>query len=179
MIEPATGENMMQPNAPIWVGLAIVLATALGAAQHGTRGGEWTRYGGDPGSTKYAPLDQINKDNVSQLRVAWRRPAVDSSITAKAVDFSYSNNFRATPLMIDGVLYSPNGIGLIEAFHPETGKTLWVQTPFPDEPAQGLRGDSARGVAQRSDGNERRLFAVRGEYLIALDTRTRKPVTAF
>ena len=81
--------------------------------------------------------------------------------------------------MIDGVLYSPNGIGLVEAFHPGTGKTLWVQEPFPDEPAQGLRGDSARGVSQGSDGNQRRLFVIRGEYLIALDARTGKPVTSF
>ncbi|HEY3042810.1 MAG TPA: PQQ-binding-like beta-propeller repeat protein [Vicinamibacterales bacterium] len=169
----------MRTNTPVWVGLGIVLATAFGAAQQGTRGGEWTRYGGDSGSTKYAPLDQINKGNVSQLRVAWRRPAVDASISSRVPDFSYSNNFRATPLMIDGVLYSPNGIGLVEAFHPGTGKTLWVQEPFPDEPVQGLRGDSARGVTEWSDGNERRLFVVRGEYLIALDARTGKPLTSF
>ena len=169
----------MRTHVLILVGLGVVLATVSGAAQQGTRGGEWTRYGGDPGSTKYAPLDQINKGNVSQLRVAWRRPAVDPSISSRVPDFSHSNNFRATPLMIDGVLYSPNGIGLVEAFHPGTGKTLWVQEPFPDEPAQGLRGDSARGVTYWSDGTQRRLFAVRGEYLIALDARTGKPQTAF
>ena len=161
------------------VSLGIVLATASGAAQQGPRGGEWTRYGGDSGSTRYAPLDQINKGNVSQLRVAWRRPAVDSSISAKVPDFAYSNNFRATPLMIGGVLYGPNGIGLIEAFHPGTGNTLWVQEPFSDEPAQGLRGDSVRGVSYWADGTERRLFVVRGEHLIALDAGTGKPLTAF
>ena len=169
----------MRTPSPILVSLGVVLATAFGAAQQGSRGGEWTRYGGDSGSTKYAPIDQINKSNVSQLRVAWRRPAVDPSISSKVPDFSYSNNFRATPLMIDGVLYSPNGIGLVEAFHPGTGKTLWVQEPFPDEPGQGLRGDSARGVTYWSDGTQRRLYLVRGEYLIALDARTGKPVTAF
>ena len=113
-------------------GVAVVLGTAAPGAQQGARGGEWARYGGDAGTTKYAPLDQINKDNVSRLRIAWRRPAVDPSISSKAPDFSYSGNFRATPLMIGGVLYSPNGIGLVEAFHPGTGKTLWVQDPFPD-----------------------------------------------
>ena len=117
--------------------MSIVLGTAFAAAQQGARGGEWTRYGGDAGTTKYAPLDQINKDNVSQLRIAWRRPAVDPSISSKDPDFSYSGNFRATPLMIGGVLYSPNGIGLVEAFHPGTGKTLWVQEPFPDEAGTG------------------------------------------
>ena len=104
------------------VGVAVVLGSALAAAQQGARGGEWTRYGGDAGTSKYAPLDQINKGNVAQLGVAWRRPAVDSSITSRRPDFSYSNNFRATPLMIDGVLYSPDGIGLVEAFDPGTGQ---------------------------------------------------------
>ena len=92
------------------VGLGILALAAVSAAQQGATSGEWTRYGGDPGSTKYAPLDQISKDNVSQLRVAWRRPAVDPSVSSRVPGFSYSNNFRATPLMIDGVLYSPNGI---------------------------------------------------------------------
>jgi quinoprotein glucose dehydrogenase len=161
------------------VGVAIVLGTAVAAAQQGARGGEWTRYGGDAGTTKYAPLDQINKDNVSRLRVAWRRPAVDANVSSRVPDFSYSNNFRATPLMTGGLLYSPNGIGLVEAFHPGTGKTLWVQEPFPDDPGQGLRGDSARGVAYWTDGTERRLFVIRGEYLIALDPGTGKPLTTF
>ena len=66
------------------VGVAIVLGTAFAAAQQGARGGEWTRYGGDAGATRYAPLDQINKDNVSQLRVAWRRPGVDASISRRS-----------------------------------------------------------------------------------------------
>ena len=43
---------------------------------------------------------------------------------------SSSNNFRAAPLMIGGVLYSPNGVGVVEAFHPGTGKTLRVQEPL-------------------------------------------------
>ena len=150
-----------------------------GGAQQGAGRGEWTRYGGDPGSTKYAPLDQINKSNISQLRIAWRRPAVDPSISSRVPQFSYSNNFRSTPLMIDGVLYSPNGIGLVEAFHPATGKTLWVQQPFPDEPAQGLRGDSTRGITYWTDGTERRLYVVRGEYLIALDLRSGQPIPSF
>ncbi len=161
------------------IGIAVALGTTFVAAQQGSRGGEWTRYGADSGATRYAPLDQINKDNVARLRMAWRRPAVDPSISSRVPGFSHSNNYRSTPLMVGGVLYSPNGIGLVEAFHPGTGKTLWVQEPFPDEPGQGLRGDSARSVVYWSNGNDRRLYLIRGEYLIALDARTGKPVTAF
>ena len=75
----------------------------------------WRSYGGDPGSTKYAPLDQINRTNVKNLRIAWRRPAVDPLLSGKDPKLQVPNNFRATPLMIGGVLYSPNGVGLVEA----------------------------------------------------------------
>jgi quinoprotein glucose dehydrogenase len=156
--------------------VAVALVTAIGEAQHGAANGEWRSHGGDPGSTKYAALDQINKDNVSRLRIAWRRPAVDPSLIGGVADFSYSHDFRATPLMIDGVLYSSNGIGLVEAFDPGSGKTRWIQRPFPDEPDRGLRGNSTRGIAYWSQGSERRLFVIRGEYLIALDPATGTPV---
>ena len=36
------------------------------------RKGEWRAYAGEPGSTKYSPLDQINKENAKTLRIAWR-----------------------------------------------------------------------------------------------------------
>ena len=153
-----------------------LLAAAAGNAQQGAAGGEWRWHSGDPGSTKYAPLDQIDKDNVARLQIAWRRPAVDGSITKKKPDFSFSRDFRATPLMIAGTLYSPNGIGLVEAFHPGTGRTVWVQQPFADEPQQGLAGDSTRSVAYWADAKQQRLFAIRGEYLVALDPRTGAPV---
>jgi quinoprotein glucose dehydrogenase len=160
------------------VGVVVLLGAAFVAAQQGARGGSWTSYSGDPGATKYAPLDQIDKTNLARLHIAWQRPSVDAALASRSADFTSSNNFRATPLMIDGVLYSPNGIGLVEAFHPATGKTIWVQEPFRDEPG-GLRGDSARGVAYWSEGGDRRLFSVRGEYLVALDPPTGKPVSGF
>ena len=53
--------------------LGLMCGTALSAsAQQGASGGEWRHYGGDLGSTKYSPLDQINRDNVGDLQVAWR-----------------------------------------------------------------------------------------------------------
>ena len=158
--------------------IALLLA-APGHAQQGARGGEWRWHSGDLGSTKFSPLDQINKGNVDRLRVAWRRPGVDPSISAKVPGFSFSHDFRATPLMIEGTLYSPNGIGLVEAFNPATGKTVWVQQPFADEPGQGLQGASTRSIAYWRQGTEQRIFVIRGEYLIALDARTGRPVATW
>jgi quinoprotein glucose dehydrogenase len=159
--------------------LAIGALSGTLTAQNGPNRGEWRSHGADAASTRYAALDQITQANVAKLRIAWRRPAVDASLLTGAPDLSYSHDFRATPLMIDGVLYASNGIGLVEAFHPGTGKTIWVQTPFTDEANRGLSGVSTRGISYWTDGRERRLFVIRGEYLIALDPRSGAPIAAF
>ena len=137
--------------------------------------GEWRDYGGDKGFTKYSPLDQINKNNVGQLRIAWRRPAIADELRAQNPSLTFANNLRSTPLMVGGVLYASNGIGLVEAFDPGTGKTLWVQE-FDGE----LRGGaSSRGIAYWGSGDDARLLAVRGQYLAAIDPKTGKLIRSF
>jgi quinoprotein glucose dehydrogenase len=140
-------------------------------AQQGASSGQWSAYAGDLGATKYAPLDQITRDNVGALEIAWRRPAVDQSILDQAPDLRYPNNFRVTPLMIDGVLYSPNAVGLVEAFDAGTGETVWVQEPVGEKP-QAYLGTSTRGLAYWTDGTDRRIIVQRGRYLTALDAGT-------
>ena len=160
----------MRPHVRLLGGLVIV--TSLWApvmAQRGSKDGQWRSYSGDLGSTKYAPLDQIGKNNVKSLRIAWRRPAVDSKLMARNPKLTFSNNFRATPLMVNGVLYSPNGVGLVEAFHPATGETIWTQEPFT---AEDLPGDSTRGAAYWTDGKDERILVQRGGHLYALNAKT-------
>ena len=133
-------------------GVAIVLGTAFVTAQQGARGGEWTRYGGDGGShqVRAARSDQQGQRRRGfASRGGGRRST--PSISSKAPDLTYSNNFRATPLMIGGVLYSPNGIGLVEAFHPGTGKTLWVQAAVSRRarPGTSRRQHARRGLLDR------------------------------
>src|ERR1035437_9851814 len=80
-----------------------ILALALNAeAQYGTKNGEWRFYGGDAGSTKYSPLDQINAANVKQLEIAWRWKAENFG---PQPDY----NWEVTPLMAGGVLYFTAG----------------------------------------------------------------------
>jgi quinoprotein glucose dehydrogenase len=171
----------MRSRAPLVVWLVVVFAAAPVSltAQRGARDGEWRSHSADSGSTKYSPLDQITRDNVSRLRIAWRRPGIDKSLSGKTPGRSYAGDFRSTPLMIRGVLYATNSIGLVEAFDAGTGATVWVQQPFPDEPEQGLAGDSTRGVAYWTDGTLERLFLIRGEFLIALDLKTGRSVTSW
>ena len=160
--------------------LVLVLSCAASPAfaQHGAVDGQWRAYAADLGATKYSPLDQIDADNVDRLRVAWTRPTVDRSILDVVPDLGYGNANRATPLMVDGVVYAPNAVGLVEAWDPATGETIWVQQPFEEGPA-GYRGAGHRGIAFWTDGTERRIIAHRGEWLYALDPATGEPFADF
>src|SRR3569832_2303296 len=63
----------------------------------------WPAYGGDLASHRYAPLDQITKDNFNTLRLAWR---LKTDFLGPRPDPLYS----ATPLFVDGMLYTTAGM---------------------------------------------------------------------
>jgi quinoprotein glucose dehydrogenase len=165
-------------RAVLGASLVFFAAGNLALAQQGAADGQWPYYAGDIGSTKYSPLDQINSGNVTRLRIAWRRPAVDQTILDRVPNLSVTKNLTSTPLMVDGILYSSNGVGLAEAFDPATGETVWIQGPLDSGP-QAYRGAETRGVAYWSDGRDQRIMVQRGQYLIALNAKTGKPYSDF
>ena len=162
----------------------LVLAAAIAAASPTTLGqtdataamAEWPVYGGSALSQFYSPLDQIDAENVGELRIAWRW---------------YAGNFgprpeiknETTPLMIDGVLYATAGITRnVVAIDAASGETLWIWRPdegerFEDSP----RKMSGRGVAYWTDGqgDERIFTATPGFFLVALDANTGLPKREF
>ena len=90
--------------------------------------GEWTHYGGNAASQKYSPLDQINKDTIGKLTIAWRWASPDNAVVA-ANPMSRPGMYHDTPLMVKGVLYTVTSLGQIAAINPGTGKTIWVFDP--------------------------------------------------
>ena len=161
----------IRPCGVVLVVLCVSGATWSVMAQEEGADAEWRSYSADLAATKYSPLDQIDAENVTSLTIEWTRRAVDQSILDQAPGLSYLDNFRVTPLMVDGVLYSPNAVGLVEAFDAGTGETLWVQEPVGEKP-QAYRGRSTRGVSFWSDGSDSRILVQRGEYLTALNAKT-------
>jgi len=163
------------------IGLAAVVGLIIASAiaqQKSSSSGEWSSYGGDKGFNRYSPLDQINRDNVKELRVVWRRGALDPQISEKFPDLVSSNYFRGTPVIVNGVLYAPDGVGLIEAFDAATGKTKWVQQPV--EPTlKEAAGQSTRGVAYWHKAADERIVSIRRDYLYAIDAKTGKPCKDF
>ena len=165
------------PQLPFWAFVIVLVFSTSGSAQQGTTG-EWHVHGGDSGYTRYSSLDQINTDTVGDLDIAWRRSSVDASLILQWPDLQYSNQLRSTPIMVDGILYASNGIGLVEAFDPGTGQTLWVQDHSflgDDTP----RGASNRGVAYWADGADKRIFSIRPPYLLATNASTGQSLDSF
>src|SRR5580693_9254151 len=81
----------------LWIAAALSLS-----GQTGPKNGEWPTYGGDLGSTRYSPLDQIRAENFNQLEVAWR-------FKTDALGPRPEFQLEATPLMVKGVLYTTAG----------------------------------------------------------------------
>jgi len=140
---------------------------------------EWSYFGGSKGFTRYSPLDQIHRDNVADLRIVWRRPAVRSELTEAFPDLFPSAYLRSTPIFVGGVLYAQDAHGLVIALDAATGEIVWEQelVEFTQEEADG---EPTRGVDYWSSGSgDDRILAVRGEYLYALNTGTGEPYGDF
>ena len=151
-----------------WVAVAGLAAT-LGAQ-------EWRYYGGDSGGSKYSRLDQINRGNVTKLKVAWTFHAGDWS--DGKTDPSRSA-FECTPLVEGGVMYVTTPLARAIALDAETGRQLWAFDPQ-------LRRDRNynllvnRGAAFWTDGKSKRLFwGTLDGRLFAVDAVTGKPVAGF
>ena len=159
---------------------AVAVTIAAASSQAPTPQTDWRYFGGDKGFTRYSPLAQINRDNVRNLRIAWRRPAVNPKMIAAFPDTRPNAYLRSTPIMVDGVLYTQDAHGLVMALDGETGQTIWEQ-PF-GAAREDASGASTRGVDywRGGAGNaDRRILAIRGEYLYALDAATGRPVPTF
>jgi quinoprotein glucose dehydrogenase len=161
------------------IGLGV-LATVVGTGtavvrSQGRPAREWRYYGGDHAFTRYAPLDQITRENVKDLKIAWRRPAVNTTLMETFPNLRVNPYLKSTPIILDGIIYTQNAHGLVTAFDGATGTTIWEQ----EAPKEEAAGEPTRGLDSAGTGSDRRIIAIRGEYLYALDARTGKPSADF
>ena len=138
---------------------------------------EWPYYAGNLSSQRYSPLDQINRDNVGKLEIAWRFQTGNYGPKPEARN-------EATPLVIGGVLYTTVGVTRnVVAIDPKTGETLWAYRPNDGEDRYKAapRKTSGRGLSYWTDhaGNERLFVVTPGFYLVALDPSTGRQAPGF
>ena len=129
------------------------------AATHPVAGDEWPYVGGDPAGTWFSALADINDSNAHQLGFAW------------AYDMGTERGQEATPLVVDGVMYTSGVWGIVYALNAVTGELLWTFHPGID--AAAARNACCdvvnRGVALR-DGMV--FVASEDGRLHALDAKT-------
>jgi quinoprotein glucose dehydrogenase len=128
-------------------------------------GRDWPVYLGHKTSNHYSTLNQINKDNVARLRVAWTYETGDKG------------EFQSNNLIIDGVLYSASPTRNVVALNAATGKEIWRFEPKSER--DDIVGNRQRGLVYWASGNDRRVFTSAGSWLYALDARTGRPVPSF
>lgn len=121
----------------------------------------WPQYHRSSNAWRYSPLDQINKDNVKNLRVAWiHQPGV------------ITHGLQATPIVIDGVMYTIAADNNVFALNAATGKILWRYTAKLDPIVKEVFYQSAsRGVTV---GRGKVFIGSLDGRFIALDQKTGK-----
>jgi quinoprotein glucose dehydrogenase len=122
---------------------------------------DWPVYGGQVAGDHYSSLSQINRSNVSRLRVAW------------TFDSHEQGGMQTSPIVLGGVLYAYTPSQRVIALDAASGKLLWKFD-------SGIRGTQpARGLACWTDGKESRILAGIMNYLYALNPATGNPIASF
>jgi PQQ-dependent dehydrogenase (methanol/ethanol family) len=97
-------------NPVAWVNAAR-LANADAEPQN------WLAHGRTSSEQRYSPLNQINVANVGELALAWY------------ADLDTNRGQEATPIIVDGVMYSTSAWSKVQAVDARTGRLLWQYDP--------------------------------------------------
>ncbi len=128
----------------------------------------WTNPGGDAGKTHHSTLTDITAENVGRLGLAWEAQLGTNRV------------LEATPVVVDGVMYTSGVAGRAYAFDAASGKALWSFEPKVDmQVNRTVCCDMAnRGVAVAPDGKGggKVFVAALDGVLYALDAKTGRPV---
>ncbi len=161
--EPAPAPVAEAAPAPTPASPTMSPVTGERIAAADSEPGNWMTHGRTYYEQRFSPLDQITADNVKDLKLAWY------------YDFNTNRGVEATPLVVDGVMYTTASWSVVHAIDAKTGKKLWTYDPQADR-AQGFYACCDvvnRGPAVWGD----KVFAgVIDGRLIALDRATGKLV---
>jgi quinoprotein glucose dehydrogenase len=144
---------------------ALLLCAASQPAPHRA----WAAYGGGPANIHYSTLKQINRKNVSQLKVAW---------TFDTGDSFPGSEMECNPIVVNGVLFATTPKLRAIALDAATGVQKWSFDPNEGRVLTKMRN---RGVAYWDDGaggGKRIFYAVR-QYMYALNADTGQPIPGF
>jgi quinoprotein glucose dehydrogenase len=145
----------------LYFGCFILAFQSWALAQNYTT---WSEYEGGAESSQYSALREINRNNVSQLQIAWTFPTGDD------------NRYFFNPIEVHGLTYVLAENNSIIALNAETGKMVWVHRPDPDTDIITNRGIN---YWESKDGRDRRLLFSSNHCLREIDARTGKTILSF
>lgn len=87
----------------------------------GSEQGNWLAHGRTYDEKRFSPLTQVNDGNVQQLGLAWH------------FNTNHSRGLEATPIVINGVMYSTGNWSVVYANDAKTGELLWQFDPQVDK----------------------------------------------
>ena len=124
--------------------------------------GNWMSYGRTYDEQRFSPLEQINAQDVSGLRLAWH---YDLDAVHRVQE--------STPIVVDGVMYLTTAWSKVFALDPATGKELWAFDPAVPG-ATGVKGCCDVGNRGVAVWNGRVYVGTFDGRLVALDAATGK-----
>jgi alcohol dehydrogenase (cytochrome c)/quinohemoprotein ethanol dehydrogenase len=126
------GKIMKMSRAIVLAGLMFGAATLGGCGAGGGKnaavddarllagepdGANWLSYGRTYDEQRFSPLTQVSDGNVGQLGLEW------------SADLDTQRGQEATPIVVDGVLYTTTAWSMVKAYDAATGKKLWEFDP--------------------------------------------------
>jgi len=152
---------------------AAILLVVAGCTKIAAPSADWRTTGSDPGNTRYSALDQINTQNIARLQVAWTYHTGDLPPNGHG-------EIQATPIVIDGVLYTTTPALAVVALRADRGALIWRFDPGTAH--RSPRTDLThvnRGVVYWADHDDRRVFFTAGRRLYALNATNGQLVESF
>ncbi len=97
----------------------------------------WMSHGRTYSEQRYSPLQRVSTNNVADLGLAW------------AFDLGTQRGVEATPIVVDGTMYTTSSWSIVHALDAKTGALLWTYDPqvARDKAGHACCGPVNRGVA--------------------------------
>jgi quinoprotein glucose dehydrogenase len=156
---------MRQNRLLIGIGAICLVITGCNRNNQFNR---WQNYRGDPGANCYSSLDQINKDNVSDLEPAWVFKTGDAGEENRST-------IECNPIIIDDIIYFTSPQLKLYALNAATGEEIWMFDPF----KEGEARDVNRGVSYWRAGSDKRILFPAYNRLYAINAENGEPVSTF
>ena len=142
------------PRGVTWAGNIDNYAPLETEQMNSPPASDWLMWRGNPQGWSYSPLNEINRDNIGQLRLEW-------------VWNMHEGDSQPAPLVHNGVMFLINPSNIIQALDASNGELIWEHS------AGHATGEDMRNIALYRD---KVIHATTDARLLALDARTGEPV---